>query len=435
MAITPNAVHHQHQTRLRKGNKKESFLNNVPQCGYCSREAEDDANHKMCNSCMMVQYCSKECQRAHWKSNHKKLCIPLKERRVSSQQINCDMMGGIKNMVTEPCAICLEQVSSESDCVLKCDHIFHVKCLSHLRSSNDAIVHACPLCRTDLPPGPEESYCKGFLFFLQNRQWVRDSSDSVIPTPSQKQDVEQAIELLSSAANEGHVKASDLVCDMLLNGNQCIRDEKRAAILFRKAAQQGDAATQFDFGNLLFNGRGVKKNEKEAGVWCRKAAEQGYAAAQLSLGRMLFNGRGMETNEKEGVIWWFKAAKQGNVDAQLLLGTHLYNGSGVKKDLKKAAIWWERAAEQGNVDAQCNLGRYLLEEAPGVAENERKAAIWWRKAAEQGNGNAQAVLGQHLFDGIGVEQNDKEAVFWWREAAKQGNAIAKDCLRKNVDKV
>lgn len=45
-------------------------MSDVDVCAACGKERAD----KKCAACRMVSYCSKECQRSHWRAEHKKVC-------------------------------------------------------------------------------------------------------------------------------------------------------------------------------------------------------------------------------------------------------------------------------------------------------------------------------------------------------------------------
>ncbi|KAI5835704.1 hypothetical protein K523DRAFT_260101 [Schizophyllum commune Tattone D] len=42
-------------------------------CHFCGTKSEDA---KRCGRCQMVMYCSRDCQKAHWKASHKQNCTP-----------------------------------------------------------------------------------------------------------------------------------------------------------------------------------------------------------------------------------------------------------------------------------------------------------------------------------------------------------------------
>ena len=49
-------------------------------CNFCQTSPETHTQKKfqLCGGCGMVRYCSKDCQRKHWKAGHKMMCKLLK---------------------------------------------------------------------------------------------------------------------------------------------------------------------------------------------------------------------------------------------------------------------------------------------------------------------------------------------------------------------
>lgn len=52
-------------------------------CAHCGAVSTDGSRFKVCSQCRAVRYCSPECQRAHWKTEHKRACVegPREPRR------------------------------------------------------------------------------------------------------------------------------------------------------------------------------------------------------------------------------------------------------------------------------------------------------------------------------------------------------------------
>ena len=73
------------------------------------------------------------------------------------------------------CAICLEPLgpSSPGFCALPCSHALHVPCAGGLRSFG--LVQVCPMCRTELPPGPAELIEEGCRLFIPLKKLVERS--------------------------------------------------------------------------------------------------------------------------------------------------------------------------------------------------------------------------------------------------------------------
>ncbi|KAG0163834.1 hypothetical protein DFQ28_004240 [Apophysomyces sp. BC1034] len=51
------------------------------QCGntFCDKTEQNEGDFKRCSQCLRVSYCSRECQKEHWKSGHKAVCTKAKQ--------------------------------------------------------------------------------------------------------------------------------------------------------------------------------------------------------------------------------------------------------------------------------------------------------------------------------------------------------------------
>ena len=56
--------------------KKPASSDDAGACAHCERH---EPTLSSCSRCGLVKYCSRDCQRAHWKE-HKPLCIPKADR-------------------------------------------------------------------------------------------------------------------------------------------------------------------------------------------------------------------------------------------------------------------------------------------------------------------------------------------------------------------
>jgi len=380
-----------------------------------------------CSRCGLVFYCSKDCQRAHWKANHKQHCIAKTDRKPQQQGQAESTQNAISEHADKECSICLEQISNASTCSLPCAHVFHSSCVEGLRKFG--VEQACPLCRAPLPEGPEklnESAARRFMIYELLVDHGKASWAS-LPTAAREQ-VRVALSEWRAAAGQGHVLAQYNLGNLYHLGKGVAKNEATAAQWYKKAADQGYAMAQYCLGNVYLHGGGVARDPVEAAKWFQKAAEQGSAEAQGGLGTMYSEGLGVKQSYAKAIEWWKKAAVQGNVHSQYDLGVNHSAGRGVAKDMLEAVKWFSMAAQQGYAKAQYNMGCACMD-GVGVLPNPLEAVNWWRKAADQGHDQAQFVLGHLHSKGKVVEKSENEAKRWWRKAARQGHMQALAQLR------
>eukprot|EP00615_Pteridomonas_danica_P010802 CAMPEP_0114342338 /NCGR_PEP_ID=MMETSP0101-20121206/9727_1 /TAXON_ID=38822 ORGANISM="Pteridomonas danica, Strain PT" /NCGR_SAMPLE_ID=MMETSP0101 /ASSEMBLY_ACC=CAM_ASM_000211 /LENGTH=355 /DNA_ID=CAMNT_0001476401 /DNA_START=80 /DNA_END=1144 /DNA_ORIENTATION=+ len=353
---------------------------NKQSCDNCSSPSNGTIIFKACSRCKRVYYCSKECQIIHWKSGHKKTCIPVNDPmrvdKTSSDLIeNHQLMSSSsqQSKYNPICAICLDSLANTSY-ILPCKHTFHTNCITSLRS-HKGLNQVCPLCRTNLPPSPEEAYMKACC--LLKKSFNHSNSAEI-----QGMDVE-IINLLNSSADEGFMFA------------------------------------QFKLGIMYFHGRGVKQNYVKAREWYLKAASQDHAGSQHNLGVIYNKGHGVRQDYVKAREWYLQAASQHNPDAQNNLGVIYHNGQAVQQDFVKAREWYLKAASQHNPDAQNNLG-VIYHKGQAVQQDFVKARECYLKAASQGYADSQHNLGAMYYEGQGVKQNFMKAREWYLKAASQG---------------
>jgi len=401
-------------------------------CGYClAPEGSVKAPQlSACARCGLVVYCSKDCQRAHWKSDHKQHCV-AKADRVPQQQGSLDARNDDNASraaaAGEKCSICLDPLTEALAASLECKHVFDVTCVTELRRLG--VKQACPLCRTPLPPGPEMLYEESALRFMAVYKLVMrgKATWSTLPSNAQ-QELDAAVAGCRAAADQGLAEAQFTLGRFFEDGRGVPQNFVEAVRWCKKAAEQGHAEAQCFLGVRFKNGEGVEQSDVKSVHWYKKAAEQGHMEAQYYLGSMFDGGNGVAQSDTETVRWWLKAAEQGHVVAQYNIGKYFRDGRGVAQNDAEAVRWWLKAASQGFVDAQHNLG-VSFKMGCGVAQSDAEAVRWWKKAAMQGLAEAQCYLGRMYFAGTGVARSEAEAVRWWKKAAKQGHARAQYYLQ------
>jgi TPR repeat protein len=262
----------------------------------------------------------------------------------------------------EECTICLDFLSKGQVCTLPCEHKFHRNCVKELQKHG--VLQVCPLCRAELPPGPEKLFESAIRKYLIIRHQVDTGKTSWRSLTSAQQSVMDELRgMLTTAANQGHIDAQCALGIIYRKGHVVSQDHKEAVRWTRKAAEQGRADAQFSLGSMYDEGQGVAKDRISAARWYRKAADQECVDAQAQLGIMFLFGRGVAQDHKQAARWTRKAADQGDLDAQVNLGVFYRDGNGVAVNHKAAVQWTRKAADQGHTVAQFHLScmyRYVL---------------------------------------------------------------------------
>ena len=334
---------------------KQNSLLKGDVCSNCSEPAGSATKLSACSRCSLVMYCSKDCQRAHWKANHKQHCVARADRAVQPQK-SLDPQKATASKTSRQgmkCAICMDLVTDEaSACALTCTHVFHNACVAELRKFG--VKQVCPLCRTPLASDIEMLFEESTLQYMVVGRLVKrgEASWSALP-PAAKRRLDAAI-----------------------SG-------------WRTAANQGIAFAQNNLAHAYKAGHGVPQRYSKALRWFMKAADQGIASAQFQLGVLYEHGEGgVGESDAKAAHWWRKASDQGEMHALYGMGILYQNGRGVAQSSEAAAQCWQRAADQGFAEAQCNLGN-SYKKGRGVAQIDVTATMWLQKAADQGLKEAQ----------------------------------------------
>ena len=273
-------------------------------CGAKEGSIPGILKHHQCGRCKLTFYCSKNCQRRHWREGgHKQSCVAPADRRASasldaariitkekseqghSQSVKASAAGGkgttggddIKQNKgkkksqaagdnkaaadaddeNEECAMCLESLASAKVLTLPCSHAYHAQCVGKLREFG--IKQVCPLCRADLPPGPEQLFDDAMRRYMVLYRRYNQGTDD---TPWRIRSVE----------DRGYAG--------------------KMVHMLEEAADQGHAEAQFNLGVMYYEGQGVPQNTSEALRWLHKAQVQGEEKAKQVIGLIMQAVRG-----------------------------------------------------------------------------------------------------------------------------------------------
>ncbi len=191
---------------------------------------------------------------------------------------------------------------------------------------------------------------------------------------------------------EKYQSAKRVLADPAANSEQI----SHAVDLLTQAAEGGHVYAQYALGKLYRDGGPVGQDTTQAVIWFAEAAKQGNQYAMYALGKL-----NLEVKNFPAALRWFQqSAELENQYAQYRLGKLLLTGDGIEKDVENAVRWLTASAEQGNQYAQYALGKlYLL--GKDVPQNRDAAARWFTLSAAQGNQYAQYFL-DHMNDGLSL---------------------------------
>jgi uncharacterized protein len=419
------------------------------ECANCG-DNNVNTTFRACSRCRLSYYCGRECQVSHWKL-HKLVCVVIEDRHPNEKTLPPQNNSKVMNLIGK-CPVCLESISSLTSCTLPCNHTFHIGCVSDIRGHKSSS-QACPLCRTDLPPGPEQSYFAGMAILGHIGKDIGSQNLSEETIRLQ----ETMTKYLTFAAEEGHCKAQEVCGSNYYYGIGTEQNFKKAFEFNLKASIQGSPRALFMLAVQYGSGEGVDKNDKLSVEYLEKSAKKGYAEAQFGFALELIHVR-KDKSHKNAYGWLMKAAVQGHAGAQVCVGKYHEDGKHVKLNKKKAYEWYMKAAEQGNADGQYHVGTLHFTDT-GAFGNYSKAVEYAKLAVAQGHEGAKkffktiesanqvqvqgtadpksmidqfmpaALKGDAKAQGIvasymEMDGKEEEAMMWYEKAAAQGDEMA-----------
>ena len=274
-------------------------------CANCGQEGDDVVKLKNCTACLLVKYCSVDCQKTHRKL-HKKACkkrsAELKDERLYSQ--------GHERQEADFCPICtlpmqfpLEKNSSFNPCCMK------RLCNGCMFAAMKRNMSDCPFCR--------EHYClKGDAEILEKIQARVVKKDP------------DAIMFLGEQIESGMLGLE--------------RNMSRAVALWTEAAELGSADACFHLGLCYTNGDGVAQNFARGVSFYEKAAMLGQTIARHSLG--CFDGQ--IGNNDRAVRHLLISAKMGYTPSLETFKLMFKNGFAKKSHYAEALKGYQDALEE-----------------------------------------------------------------------------------------
>ena len=174
----------------------------APEANVCAHCLAPEGSHgvvlKACTRCKATHYCGRACQTAHWRAGHKQFCV-TPEERAPQPASSTRMQPPEEDLRPVECAVCLDPLASGAAlCTLPCTHTFHASCVEGLRSFG--IQQVCPMCRVELPPGPEKLLEEASQrYFDVKRRVDRGEASWGALTKAQQREMDEVLRLWRSA--------------------------------------------------------------------------------------------------------------------------------------------------------------------------------------------------------------------------------------------
>ena len=239
-------------------------------------------------------------------------------------------------------------------------------------------------------------------------------------------DPEQAIVLLTTAAEQGYVWAQYRLGKLFLRGEDTEQNVDDALHWLGQAADQGNEWAQYLLGKTLLRGELADADPERAKELLEAAYRQGNRYAAYTLGKALLDGELLPQDISAALERLAFSAEDGFATAQYIYGKLLYRGEVLPQDIASALKYLEAAAAKDNAFAAYLAAKiYLTEESrKSVAD----AVRLFERAAELGNDFAEYQLGKLFLFGKEVPQDIPLALWWLGSSAKHGNAYAAQLL-------
>jgi TPR repeat protein len=231
----------------------------------------------------------------------------------------------------------------------------------------------------------------------------------------------QAFQWLFRAAQHGHPRAHHRLARLLGRAHATL-----AAAYDAKAATLGVPEAQ------LALGQAQQRTDPEAVAadglaWLRRAAEQGLAAAQGAFGCALLDGRGVAADRERGLHWLGEAARQQWPPAIV----RLHAEGALAPD---AAATGANADPGGSKPSTASPPRPGTRPAPRPAGAQERSAPAQPEPADPVDAQARHDLGLMWEHGIGgVGPDPQQALHWYALAADQGLAQAHAALARLLE--
>ncbi|XP_030413824.1 protein sel-1 homolog 2 isoform X5 [Gopherus evgoodei] len=257
-------------------------------------------------------------------------------------------------------------------------------------------------------------------------------SNKILKHSKSKKDKEEAYQLLTKAADMGHLKAMEKLAAALLFGYHGPQNITAAVTLYETLAEKGSHRGQTALGFMFSYGIGMEYNQaKGYRYWVGINVPRNCEAALTNYRKVaFFIADKLEKNEEMPVEKVRLMEKSENLSSNndfLDWDVHqFYKFLAERGDtqIQKAFYYFLKAAKAGNTHGMAFLGKMFLEGSVAVTQSNASAFKYFTMAAEKGNAVGLWGLGLLYYQGKGVPVNYTEAFKYFHIAAEKGLADA-----------
>ena len=213
---------------------------------------------------------------------------------------------------------------------------------------------------------------------LEAMKWFRLAAEKSITSEKTgiynlaKQNVTQALNILTDDAENGIAQAQLDLSVMLRFGLGVPKDEKEAAKWYLLAAEQGNANAQSIMGLLYAKGQGFSQDDREAVKWYRLAAEHKVTSEKTGIYNLA------KQNVPQALKILTDDAESGVMVAQYYLGSMHANGQGITQDYVLAHMWYNLSSLQGLEGATNQIKLIEQQMSPQQIEQAQEMVKDWK---------------------------------------------------------
>ena len=143
---------------------------------------------------------------------------------------------------------------------------------------------------------------------------------------------------------------------MYVYGDTVPEDNGKAVELLTKAADQGHVEATYNLGICYHYGHGVEADRQRALILYLFSAGKVYAKGMHLVGRFYFHGWCVKQNYAEAIRWFEESDKRNDPTTcgfnSCYLGVCYAKGYGVEANAEKARTYFKKALAEGGADAE-----------------------------------------------------------------------------------